>query len=46
MNEQQNGIRFEDLRLSRLFSHESEVGKLDSWQAEILVTGDPFAYTR
>jgi len=46
MNERQNGISFEDLRLTRLFSHKDETGKLGSWQAEILVMCDPSAHTR
>ncbi|KAF9788277.1 hypothetical protein BJ322DRAFT_1217406 [Thelephora terrestris] len=40
MNEQESGIRFEHLRLTRLFSHKNEAGKLSSWQAEILVLSD------
>lgn len=39
MNEQENGIKFEDLRLTRLFSHKDGTGKLGPWQAEILVVG-------
>lgn len=46
MNEQESGIRFEHLRLTRLFGYEDEVGKLSSWQAEILVVSDASTYTR
>ena len=37
MNEKQNGISFDNLRLTRLFGRRDETGKLCSWQAEILV---------
>jgi len=44
-NDQENGIRFENLRLTRLFSYKDEIGKFSSWQAEILVVSDHSAYT-
>jgi len=45
MNERQDGIRFENLRLTRIFSYKDEAGKLGSWQAEILVVSDPSTHT-
>lgn len=45
MNERQDGIRFENLRLTRIFSYRDGAGKLGSWQAEILVVSDPPTHT-
>ena len=46
MNDPESGIKFENLRLTRLFSYKDETGRLSSWQAEILVSEDPSTYTR
>lgn len=40
MNDRESGIRFENLRLTRLFGYKDEAGELSSWQAEVLVADD------
>ena len=46
MNDRESGIRFENLRLTRLFSYKDETGRLSSWQAEIFVAENPSTCTR